>query len=430
VSNQVAADDRPRRVRVYLPLLAAAAAAAVMMAQGGPTGAAAALPIPTTLPVTVPPIPTTVPLVTVPGTPGVTLPPVTSTPGTGGSGSGGQQPGSQPTNPPPTSTNPPPTSAGPAGSPAGSAPGAGFNGQSSSGALSTVAWTLMSTSLGPSSTAFDDIPPEMLALYQEAAPTCRGLSWTVLAGIGKEETNHGRNVAVSSAGAEGVMQFMPATWAMYGIDGNHDGLADSNNPADSVFSAAHYLCVNGAGDPSHLYDAIFAYNHADWYVQAVLGDAVRYAALPIQGTIATVGSYALPVSPQILAADPSVIQRPHHDFPAWDLPVPVGTPVYAVTGGTIIPSNGTCGNGLLLQGGDGFTYQYCHGSQVLVPPGASVIPGQLIMLSGNTGASSGPHLHFGIMRNGQNLCPQPIIQAWFDGVPATPVSAPSTGCFY
>jgi murein DD-endopeptidase MepM/ murein hydrolase activator NlpD len=122
--------------------------------------------------------------------------------------------------------------------------------------------------------------------------------------------------------------------------------------------------------------------------------------------------------------------RPHHDFPAVDLPVPVGTPVYAVTAGTITPSNGTCGNGLLLHGADGFTYQYCHGSRYVLPPGSVVQPGELILLSGNTGASTGPHLHFGIMHEGKNLCPQQVLQAWYDGVPATPANAPTTGCFY
>jgi hypothetical protein len=290
--------------------------------------------------------------------------------------------------------------------------------------------SLMSGAMTPSTTATDDIPPVMLALYQQAAPTCPGLPWTILAGIGKEETNHGRNVAVSSAGAQGVMQFMPATFAKYAVDGNHDGTVDINDPVDSVFSSAHYLCANGAGDPNRLYDAIYAYNHADWYVQAVLADAARYASLPVSGSIASVGSYALPLNPQILAKDPAMMLRPHHDFPAVDLPVPVGTPVYAVTAGTITPSNGTCGNGLLLHGADGFTYQYCHGSQYVLPAGSAVTPGELILLSGNTGASTGPHLHFGIMQGGRNLCPQQELQAWYDGIPATPANAPTTGCFY
>ena len=275
-------------------------------------------------------------------------------------------------------------------------------------------------------------PPAFLALYQQAAPTCPGLPWTVLAGIGKEETDHGRNAAVSSAGAMGPMQFEPSTFAEYDVDQDqdHNPAADILSPEDSIYSAAKYLCSNGAGDPNHLYQAIYAYNHADWYVQAVLSDASQYANLPISGAIAAVGSYALPLSPQIFAQDPGMMLKPHHTYPAVDLPVPIGTPVYAVTAGTITPSNGTCGNGLLLHGDDGNTYQYCHGSQYVLPPGSRVTPGELILLSGNTGHSTGPHLHFGIMKNGTNYCPQSILQAWYQGTPAAPVNLPTTGCFY
>jgi murein DD-endopeptidase MepM/ murein hydrolase activator NlpD len=101
-----------------------------------------------------------------------------------------------------------------------------------------------------------------------------------------------------------------------------------------------------------------------------------------------------------------------------------------VTAGTITPINGTCGNGLLLHGADGFTYQYCHGSRYVLPAGSVVKPGEMILLSGNTGASTGPHLHFGIMHDGKNLCPQQVLLAWYDGLPATPANAPTTGCFY
>ena len=76
---------------------------------------------------------------------------------------------------------------------------------------------------------------------------------------------------VSSAGALGPMQFMPATFVRYAVDGDHDGLADIMDPADSIFTAAHYLCSNGAGNGGqNLYTAIWNYNHADWYVQLVL----------------------------------------------------------------------------------------------------------------------------------------------------------------
>jgi len=120
-------------------------------------------------------------------------------------------------------------------------------------------------------------PADYFALYHAAAPTCPGLSWTILAAIGQVETGHGRDLSTSSAGAVGPMQFLPSTFAAVAMDGNHDGRTDINNPADAIFSAARYLCENGAGgDSKSLYNAIWNYNHADWYVQMVLRLAAQF----------------------------------------------------------------------------------------------------------------------------------------------------------
>jgi len=122
------------------------------------------------------------------------------------------------------------------------------------------------------------IPASYLDLYRRAATTCPGLPWTVLAGIGTVETGNGTNVHRSTAGAEGPMQFIPSTWAMYGYDANGDGKANIQDPVDAVFSAARYLCAAGAGRGGQaLDDAIFAYNHAWWYVREVIIIANRYA---------------------------------------------------------------------------------------------------------------------------------------------------------
>ncbi|GAA1546206.1 hypothetical protein GCM10009678_31110 [Actinomadura kijaniata] len=122
-------------------------------------------------------------------------------------------------------------------------------------------------------------PGSYLDLYKQAATTCPGLSWTVLAAIGQVESDHNRNPGRSSAGALGPMQFMPATWKAYGVDGDGDGRADIMNPYDAVPSAARYLCANGAGRGGRqLYRAVWHYNHADWYVQKVLALARAYAA--------------------------------------------------------------------------------------------------------------------------------------------------------
>jgi soluble lytic murein transglycosylase-like protein len=116
-----------------------------------------------------------------------------------------------------------------------------------------------------------------LDLYKRAAKSCPGLSWTVLAAIGQVESDHGRNPGRSSAGALGPMQFMPATWKSYGLDGDRDGKADIMNPYDAIPSAARYLCEHGAaGGGQALYKAVWHYNHADWYVQKVLALARAY----------------------------------------------------------------------------------------------------------------------------------------------------------
>jgi hypothetical protein len=123
------------------------------------------------------------------------------------------------------------------------------------------------------------VPANYLMLYKEsAAQFCPNMSWTVLAAIGQIESDHGANDGPSSAGALGPMQFMPATWAAWGIDGfGQTGPPDIMNPLDAVPSAARMLCADGAGNPATLRQAIFAYNHATWYVNEVLALASEYA---------------------------------------------------------------------------------------------------------------------------------------------------------
>jgi hypothetical protein len=98
-----------------------------------------------------------------------------------------------------------------------------------------------------------------------------GIDWRVLAAINRVETNFGHNTHVSSAGAVGWMQFLPSTWRRWGVDASGDGVADPYDPQDAIFSAARYL--DAAGARTDLRRAIFAYNHADWYVNEVLAIA-------------------------------------------------------------------------------------------------------------------------------------------------------------
>jgi hypothetical protein len=116
-------------------------------------------------------------------------------------------------------------------------------------------------------------PSSLRSIWQAAGATY-GIPWEVLAAINKVETDFGRNLGPSSAGAIGWMQFLPSTWARWGIDANGDGVADPNNPTDAIFSAARYLAA--CGGQTDIAAAIYCYNHADWYVNEVLSLAALY----------------------------------------------------------------------------------------------------------------------------------------------------------
>jgi membrane-bound lytic murein transglycosylase B len=163
------------------------------------------------------------------------------------------------------------------------------------------------------------IPTVALAAYRNAEakmavadPGC-GVSWNLLAGIGRIESGHAGGGAVdargtavspiygpaldgtlpgneviiqSSAGnrvtyarAMGPMQFLPGTWARYAADGDGDGVADPQNLFDSTLAAARYLCSGGLNlrDPAGVMGAILRYNNSVPYAQNVLGWAAAYA---------------------------------------------------------------------------------------------------------------------------------------------------------
>jgi murein DD-endopeptidase MepM/ murein hydrolase activator NlpD len=109
--------------------------------------------------------------------------------------------------------------------------------------------------------------PQLLALWQRAGASY-GIPWPVLAAINKVESNFGRNMGPSSAGAIGWMQFMPSTWERWGVDANGDGIADPWNAEDAVTAAARYLAASGG--QTDIASAVFSYNHAQWYVDEVL----------------------------------------------------------------------------------------------------------------------------------------------------------------
>jgi cell wall-associated NlpC family hydrolase len=153
----------------------------------------------------------------------------------------------------------------------------------------------------PSQTALADIPGDYLAWYHAAATTCPGLDWSVLAAIGKIETDHGRSTlpgvhsGANSAGAEGVMQFEPATFALYDLPVPAGGANPPSpyDPADAIYAAARLLCANGARNNADIRAAVYSYNHADWYVSEVLAQAAEYATAQTNGTTGSASSAAL-----------------------------------------------------------------------------------------------------------------------------------------
>lgn len=269
----------------------------------------------------------------------------------------------------------------------------------------------------------------------EQAQARYGISWAVLAAICKIESGFGRSEywlarrGVSEAGAVGFMQFMPTTWSGsrnpyarddpndprwdtdperiaqyggYGVDGNGDGKADPYDPWDAVFAAANMLAKNGfTKDPRK---AIFAYNHAWWYVDQVLAQAEEYSQqmVPVED-----GVWPLPAQ-FMQITDPYGSPREEGGFHhGVDIACPVGTPVYSALPGRVVYAGwkGLYGYCVVVDSGAGTEILYAHLSQIGVRVGQEVGQNQQIALSGNTGRSSGPHLHFEVRVNGRTCDP-------------------------
>jgi hypothetical protein len=142
-----------------------------------------------------------------------------------------------------------------------------------------------------------EVPKRLVPIYEKAAASY-GLGEkgpSVLAAINFVETDFGANTGLSSAGAEGWMQFLPSTWEAIGVDGDKDGDKDSSDPWDAIFAAAHYLQVSGA--PKDWHAAVFSYNHADWYVEEVLRDAKKFASPGAATVAAGAGCEAAALAP-------------------------------------------------------------------------------------------------------------------------------------
>jgi len=147
---------------------------------------------------------------------------------------------------------------------------------------------------------FYRVPLFLLPIYQAAAAQY-GVPWQILAAINEIETDYGTDQSVSSAGAVGWMQFMPATWLGYGVDALDAGYADPYNPVDAIFAAARYL--RAAAAATDLHAAILAYNHSEEYVSSVLLRAKLISSYPkpVVATLTGLIDGRLPVTGRQLA---------------------------------------------------------------------------------------------------------------------------------
>jgi hypothetical protein len=227
-----------------------------------------------------------------------------------------------------------------------------------------------------------ELPPLLLPVYQACGSEYE-IPWQVLAAINKIESGFGTDMGPSSAGAIGPMQFMPATWREDGLDANGDGRKDAWEPFDAICAAARYL--HEAGGEADLHRAIFAYNHADWYVAEVLREARNFGALPanllasltalaegetVPVPAATGSAYAAPVASRLtapgwltsapLAAPAGGEGEP--DAGALELSAPAGSPVLAVADSAVVKRgrDEALGRYLILRDAYGTRYTYSH----------------------------------------------------------------------
>ena len=233
----------------------------------------------------------------------------------------------------------------------------------------------------PSALASSAIPASYLALARKAG-AAYGVPWPVLDAIAYEESGFGTDDGPSSAGALGPMQFLPAAWAEFGDGGN------ITDPADAIPAAARMLAADGA--PGNLQQAIFAYNHAGWYVDAILAQAARYSAGGAQAITApasalcqqaALGPLPAGAAGKVIAFAASQIGKPY---------------LYGATGPDAYDCSGLA---MMAYRAAGLAIprtsqaQWAYGKRI---PASQVQPGDLVFFAGADGPPAAPG-HVGIV---------------------------------
>ena len=315
---------------------------------------------------------------------------------------------------------------------------------------------LSSASAELSPQAKKQIPKWLIPVYIDAARKFKlgREGWSYLAAVDLVENGYEgeRGSETSYANAQGPMQFIPSTWAAYKQDGDGDGKAEIQNHRDAIFAAANYLRASGAPNWQR---ALFAYNHAQWYVDKVTAIALDYLGQGTENATRFVSGGAAPdcTCATGMGAGESDTgsgltslpgRAPKLRWPTstrtisspfgqrWgrlhagiDVPVATGTPLHAAAAGRVTQAGpfGGYGNYTCLQHARNLSTCYAHQSRIRVKTGDAVAVGEIIGEAGNTGHSFGSHLHFevrlGAGFSGRATDPRPYLAA---APAATPVS--------
>ena len=303
---------------------------------------------------------------------------------------------------------------------------------------------------------------------------------TILATIRTLESAGDYTAHAANSTASGAYQYIDRTWQYWagttGIDTSRFPTAASATPADQDSAAAanvRDILTDHLGDVTAV--PIVWYLPSAWNNPTAMDtvpagntltprqyqtkwmavylrlhtDTPTAQAVSCSETITADGTWALP-APRATLANAGITQ-PHHDYPAVDLMMPAGTPVFAITAGHVVRTThfnanwwtagcttstaaagcATCGMGITLQSDNGLRHTYCHNSALYVNDGDTVVAGQHIADSGNTGRSGAPHLHLELHYDQLRRCPQSLIDALYNGqTPPNLANLPTSGCSF
>ncbi len=275
-----------------------------------------------------------------------------------------------------------------------SAPSAGGRSNLSIGARTWPILSLKPGTIDPAALARGgiDIPPDQLGVMLQVGYDT-DIPWQIFGAIAKVESDLGRNMATSTAGAIGYGQFLPSTWDIYGENG------DPYDFYDVIPAMSRFLLDSGAPDDIPI--ALFAYNHSWPYVAQVLSYAASFGYPGLddvaQGVregliwpvVGPISSYFSPEHPLGIDVDQTMA---------------LGTAIIASHSGVVLYAGGdpccSYGRYVILASASGMTTLYAHLELVTVETGESVRQGEPLGIVGNTGYSTGTHLHFEVIDGG------------------------------